>query len=81
MKLNPCKLDRWVGIRGVLIGLAVVAWCASAGAQTDEPIPHGSDLICIDAEPPIAVLDSARVAAQLVGFETPKGLSIQQSRR
>jgi hypothetical protein len=74
-------VDARVGIRNVLVAALVVAWSFSAGAQADEPPPEGSDLICIEADPPIVVLDSARVAAQLVGFETPKGLSIQQSQR
>lgn len=70
-----------IGMRNVLVTVAIIAWTVSAEAQFDQPPPEGSNLICIQADPPVVVLDSARLAARLVGFKAPRGLSVKQSQR
>jgi len=74
-------VDTRTGMRNLLVAVAVVAWSASAAAQFDEPPPDGFDLICIDADPPVDVPDSAQLAARLAGYDAPAGLSIKQSER
>ena len=78
--INHC-LNTRIRMRYVLVVIAVGVWTGSAGAQPDVPLPDGSDLICIEADPPVIVPDSAQLAARLAGFEAPSGLSVKQSQR
>jgi hypothetical protein len=43
--------------------------------------PETEQQICIDAAPPVIVVDVAQIASRLAAFEIPKGLSVQQQMR
>jgi hypothetical protein len=75
------RLNARIASCHVLIIFAVGVWTGTAAAQFDVPPPDGTDLICIEADPPVIVPDAAHLAAQLAAFEAPKGLSVKQSQR
>ena len=53
----------------------------SLSAAADVIPPDTEQQICIDAAPPVIVVDVAQIASRLAAFETPKGLSVRQHMR
>jgi hypothetical protein len=60
--------------------LAMVLTVSLSAAAEVVP-PDTGQQICIDAAPPVIVVDVAKLASRLAAFEIPKGLSVQQHRR
>jgi hypothetical protein len=61
--------------------ITVLVLTVSLSAAAEVVPPDTEQLICIDAAPPVIVVDVAKLASRLAAFEIPEGLSVQQHLR